>query len=96
VALALDELGTLVGRFDGSLDVLSGAVRGRVAGDFQNAATGGCERVGVRLDGTLSPWRRIDVSQLADGQPIGGFTIEITGAGPVGGRPRPQARRRRA
>ena len=96
VALALDELGTLVGRFDGRLDVLSGTVRGRVVGDFQNAATGSSERVGVQLDGTLIPWRRINVSQLTGGEPVGGFTVEISGAAPAGARSRGAAKRRRA
>ncbi len=96
VALTLGELGTLVGQFDGRLEVNSGRVHGRVAGDFQNAATGSPEQVGVQLEGTLVPWRRINVSQLASGHTVGGFTIEITGGGPDGARSTPEARRRRA
>ncbi len=77
-ALALGDLGTLVGRFDGRLDVLSGRVRGRISGEFQNAATGTGDFVGAALDGTLAPWRRINVAQVAGTRTVGGFTIELT------------------
>lgn len=82
VALALGELGTLVGQLDGRLDIVSGRLDARIAGVFQNTATGAAEEVGVQLEATLIPWRRINVSHLADGQTLGGFTIEILDTGP--------------
>ncbi len=78
VALALGDLGTLVGRFDGRLDVGSGQLRGVIAGEFQNAATGSGDSVGVAVHGALTPWRRINVSQVRGGRTVGGFTLELT------------------
>lgn len=82
VALALAELGTVLGVFNGRLDPRTAAVRGRVAGLFQNAATGRPDMVDVRLEGQLEPWRRINVSQRVDGQTVGGLTVQIYGGTP--------------
>jgi hypothetical protein len=87
IALTLEELGTVLGGFTGRLDPPTGGLRGRVAGVFQNAATGRADTVGVWLEGRLEPWRRINVSQGVEGQTLGGLTVEIYGGVP--GTPEP-------
>jgi len=82
IALALAELGTVLGSFTGRLDPHTAAVGGRVAGVFQNAATGRGDIVGVWIEGRLEPWRRINVSQRVEGRTVGGLTVQIYGAVP--------------
>src|SRR5262245_26592003 len=82
VALTLPETGMVLGIFEGSLDVHTAAVSGRVTGAFQKASTGRTVAVSVRLEGHLMPWRRVDVSQRVDGQTLGGLTVQIYGGTP--------------
>lgn len=77
ISLALDELGYLSGDFNGRLTSPEGGVVGRVTAGFQNAATGKSDRVGVILRGRVRPWLRVHVSQLAAGETLGGFSVQI-------------------
>lgn len=81
-ALTLPGAGLLLGTFKGSLDPHTAAVKGNVEGAFQSATTGRTVAVNVRLEGRLAPWRRVDVSQRADGQTLGGLTVQIYGGAP--------------
>jgi hypothetical protein len=36
----------------------------------------------VRFVGHLRSWRRIDVAQIVEGEPVGGVTIEVQVSGP--------------
>ena len=61
------------GRFEGSLDRSTGRIEGVVrgpAGRADDAASFGFE-------GCLRPHRRINVTQVLDGDPIGGVTIQV-------------------
>jgi hypothetical protein len=89
LAVGLEEIGTLVGAFDGWLDRDTRALRGRVIGSFQNAGTGMTEPVGVSFEGWLRPWRRIHVRQLVRGEPIAGMTIQVQEPGPPAAWPPP-------
>ena len=84
LAANVEFIGALVGQFDGQLDVHTGQLKGRVSGTFQYEEKEGMERVPVGVHGCLRPYRRIEVSQIVHGQPIGGFTIQVQVPPPAG------------
>jgi hypothetical protein len=76
VALEVETVGVLLGTFDGTLDRKSGAMRGRVSGVFHGA--GGADRaLTVAFDGGLRPWRRVEITQTAGHDTLGGITVEF-------------------
>ena len=84
LAVTLDGIGSLLGRFEGRVDRETGALTGRVVGSLQAAGTGTVATVAAGLQGWLRPWRRINVSQIVRGQPVGGITIQIGRAAVAG------------
>jgi hypothetical protein len=84
IAVTLEGVGGLGGRFEGTLDRERGALRGRVLGAFQSADAGRITHVAVRLEGWLRPWRRIEVSQRVRGETVGGVTIQVQRPAPDG------------
>jgi hypothetical protein len=84
IAVTLEGVGGLGGRFEGTLDRERGALRGRVLGGFQSVDGGRITHVAVRLEGWLRPWRRVDVSQRVRGETVGGVTIQIQRPAPDG------------
>jgi Zn-dependent metalloprotease len=75
--------GVLLGAFDGRLDAERGAVEGRVDGVFRKGSE--IRRVAVMLQGGLRPWRRVDIVQTVDGEPLGGITLEFRRPPPEAG-----------
>ena len=64
---------TIAGRFEGEIDLRAGEVLGVVAGPHPEKAG---EEIKLHLKGWLRPWRRVDVSQWAGTQLIGGVTLQ--------------------
>jgi hypothetical protein len=77
LAADLDNLGTLLGGLEGSLNVHTGAIRAKVDGMFHAAGKAGSQRVVVGVTGSLRPLRRVDITQFVEGQPIGGVTVQV-------------------
>jgi hypothetical protein len=73
----LDEIGSFIGSFEGTLDVKTWQIKGRVIGNFQCAGTGNTSQPCLGLEACLRPLRRIDISQLVNGQPINGTTVQV-------------------
>ena len=73
----LDEIGSFIGSFEGTLDVKTWQIKGRVTGNFQCAGTGNTSQPCLGLEACLRPLRRIDISQLVNGQPINGTTVQV-------------------
>jgi len=74
---SLDEIGAFLGNFEGSLDGKTWQIKGRVTGNFQCASTGTLSQPCLGLEACLRPWRRIDISQLVNGQPMSGITVQV-------------------
>jgi hypothetical protein len=74
---SLADLGLLVGMFDGTLDVKTGEVKGRVVGTWQCAGRKGDDRLCAGVKGCLRPLRRIDIRQMVKAEAIGGITIQV-------------------
>jgi Zn-dependent metalloprotease len=85
LALVLGELGTFTGGFRGSL-AENGALVGVVSGPFSWGKGEGDRGIVAKFEGWLRPWRRIDISQLVDGRPIGGVTVQVQ-VPPLGDQP---------
>lgn len=71
------DLGQLVGAFDGRVDVSSATVKGRVLGSFQCSGRDSVQQMCAGVEACLRPLRRVDISQLVDGVPFGGITIQV-------------------
>ena len=71
------DIGVLVGKFVGTLNILTGQVKGRVTGIFQCADRENAKRACVGVEACLRPLRRINISQLVKGKPVGGITIHV-------------------
>ena len=82
LALLVNEKVGYVAQFEGELDPGAGVIWGEAFGSIQDAGGESRTDVRVELKGVLRPWRRIEVGQLMDGQPIGGFTIQVQVPGP--------------
>ena len=74
---SVEELGTLVGEFDGRMDTQTGEIKGRVIGIFQCGGSGRSDRACVGIKGCLRPWRRVNISQWLEGMPLGGITVQV-------------------
>jgi hypothetical protein len=77
LAGTLLDLGSLNGRFSGTLDQSSGELCGTVTAGYQCAGTALSRHACLRLDGCLRPNRRVDIAQLVDDVPIGGVTVQV-------------------
>jgi len=78
LSASLADLGLLTGMFDGTLDVATGEVKGRLFGNWQCAAgQKGDERLCVGIKGCLRPLRRINIRQLVNREAIGGITVQV-------------------
>jgi len=84
LAVAVDGVGALLGRFEGRADRETGAVEGRILGTLQTAEPGPGVRVSARLGGWLRPWRRVDVGQVVGGETVGGVTLQLQRQAPAG------------
>jgi Zn-dependent metalloprotease len=72
------ELGTFHGTFNTKLNADTGEIKGRASGKWQcDAGNRRDEWMCVGVQGYLRPLRRVDVSQLIEGQPVGGITIQV-------------------
>lgn len=84
---SVEELGALVGGFEGKIDTKTGEIKGRVIGIFQCGGSGKSDRACVGVKGCLRPWRRVDISQWLEGAPLGGITVQVQvplNSGPCG------------
>ncbi len=77
LAGTLLDLGSLNGRFSGTLDRSTGELSGTVTAGYQCAGTALSRSACLRLDGCLRPNRRVDIAQLVDDVPIGGVTVQV-------------------
>ena len=77
LAANVEFIGALVGQLEGLLDIHTGQIKGRVSGAFQYEEKEGNERVPIGIHGCLRPYRHINISQVVNGQPIGGLTIQV-------------------
>ncbi len=77
LAVNLDEIGSFIGNFEGTLDVKTWQIKGRATGDFQDAGTGNTSQLSLGIEACLRPLRRIDISQLVNGQPTNGTTVQV-------------------
>ena len=77
LAAIIDYIGTITGGFEGGLDVITGQIKGRVTGTFQYEGQKEAEKVVIGVEACLRPWRRINITQLVYGEPLGGITIQI-------------------
>lgn len=73
----ISDMGILTGTFDGHLDTSIGHIRGIVDGTVQSAVNRSKEFVNIDLEGCIRPFRRVDIRQLVNGEPIGGITIQV-------------------
>jgi hypothetical protein len=78
ITAMIPELGTFHGTVNTKLNSSTGELTGRAYGKWQcHSGHNSDERVCVGLKGYLRPLRRIDISQLVKGKPVGGVTIQI-------------------
>jgi Zn-dependent metalloprotease len=77
LAANMEEIGTITGIFEGKLNTLTHEIKGRLIGGFQSPSKDDSEKTYVGLKGCLRPWRRLDISQVARGQAIGGITVQV-------------------
>lgn len=74
---SVEELGAVVGAFDGRIDVKTGEIKGRIKGSFQCGGSGRSDRTCIGIKGCLRPWRRVNISQWLEGAPLGGLTLQV-------------------
>jgi hypothetical protein len=84
LAISVDGIAALVGRFEGLVDRRTGALKGHVEGMAQSAAAAKPEHLKLGFEGWLRPWRRVDVTQRIRGAALGGVTIQVQRAQPEG------------
>jgi hypothetical protein len=77
VTVHLDDLGTLHGRFEGRVNLLTAEAKGRVDGEFSCLGNEKAHSACVALEACLRPWRRVNVRQLVGDHPIGGLTVQV-------------------
>ena len=78
LAAEMDQIGTIVGHFTGTLSLITCEVKGKAEGLFQYHALGKKgESVLVGVTACLRPWRRVNISQIIMDRPIGGITIQV-------------------
>ena len=77
LAANLNEIGSFIGNFEGTLDVKTWQIQGRAIGDFQDAGTENTSQLSLEIEACLRPLRRIDISQLVNGQPTNGTTVQV-------------------
>jgi Zn-dependent metalloprotease len=77
IALTMENVGTLVGGFDGRVDLGTGVLKGRVAGSLSCLGREAHAPTCVGLEGCLEPWRRVNVSQWVAEEAIGGLTVQV-------------------
>jgi len=65
------------GRFTGELDRKTGALRGHLSGDLYVGRRRPQRDVRMRLEGVLLPLRVVNFTQLVDGEPVGGVTLQL-------------------
>jgi Zn-dependent metalloprotease len=73
-AALLPETGIISGPFKGALDWETAEINGRVVCPHPHKAG---EHAVVEVEGCLRPWRRVDISQWADDELIGGVTVQV-------------------
>jgi Zn-dependent metalloprotease len=76
-AANVEYIGFVAGEFQGWLNPSTGEIKGAVRGSFQYEQKEGDEQAPIAVRGCLRPWRQLNISQLVDGQPIGGITIQV-------------------
>ena len=72
---SLPYLGALVGKFEGTIDLSSGQIKGRAM--VANLCTKSVESTCVGIDAFLRPWRRVNVSQWLGKELLGGVTVQV-------------------
>ena len=77
LAAHLEEVGMLVGAFEGRLNVHTGEVKGRMTAAFDCAGMEHSGRICVGIEACLRPLRRVNISQYINGEPIGGISIQV-------------------
>lgn len=65
----------MVGTFDGTINLRTAEVRGDVVAGHPDKSTE--ERIQVEIRGCLRPWRRVEISQWAEEEFIGGVTVQV-------------------
>lgn len=77
LAARLEDVGIIVGRFEGRLDVLTGELRGNLTGTFQSVGRPGNEIMSVGIIAGLRPTRGVDIAQFINNSPVGGVSIQV-------------------
>jgi hypothetical protein len=66
---------TIVGMFTGTINLDTGRVSGTVVGSYQRGKA--VDRIKMRIEACLRPWRRVNISQWHNGDILGGVTIQV-------------------
>ena len=75
----LGDIGTLEGSIDGSLNISTGQINGNVTGIYYSTIeiNAKSKSISFGVEACLRPFRRVNISQTINGEPIGGITIQI-------------------
>ncbi|HEY4699642.1 MAG TPA: M4 family metallopeptidase, partial [Nitrososphaerales archaeon] len=71
------DIGTLEGKFQGKIDTKTAEITGSISARYYCKGSAQPKQYCIHLEGCLRPYRRIDISQWLEGQPLGGVTIQI-------------------
>ena len=82
----LADIGIVIGTFKGSINLFTGQIKGKIFGTFQSTGETDTESGSkcIGIEACLRPLRRINISQMANGEAIGGITIQVQVPMPVG------------
>ena len=70
-------IGSIVGQFEGKLDVKTRQINGTVHGNYQSCNKNNTGIQCIHIVGFLMPWRRVEIAQLLNGEILGGISIQI-------------------
>jgi hypothetical protein len=70
----VDGIGSVLGDFEGRIDLRTGRVTGAVEGDHPDRPG---DRMHCQIEARLRPWRRVEISQWLDGEILGGITVQV-------------------
>ncbi len=71
-----DEIGSVCGVFTGTINLRTGWLSGTVDGPHPQEAD---RTIHAEIKARLRPWRRVEISQWADDELLGGVTVQVQG-----------------
>lgn len=78
IAGTIQNVGSVNGRFTGSLERKSGKIEGRAEVSFQGKSQKSCTRIRITgVKGHLTPVRVVNFAQLVKNEPVGGITVPL-------------------